>query len=172
MDETKVETTETVTENTPSLTELEAEINRLKEENAKLKTSVTNASADASKFKKQWQATLSEQERKETELKEQREAELAELTQLRNEKRISGYKARLMDAGYDSKTAETMAGALPEGIGDDYFAAQKAFIEEKIQATKKEMLDSQPSVRTGEAPKAQAAEEAEREKLRRYAMGY
>lgn len=153
------------TEQTNELETLRAENERLKGENTKLRDSVNSASADASKYKKQWQATLSEAERKEAEAAEQRKAELAELEQLRTEKRVSGYTAKLMAVGYDAQTAGIMAAALPDGIGDAYFEAQRNFIDGKVQATKSELLSKQPSVTPGTAPAKEVAEAEAQKKL-------
>lgn len=152
-------------EQTNELETLRAENERLKGENTKLRDSVNSASADASKYKKQWQATLSEAERKEAEAAEQRKAELAELEQLRTEKRVSGYTAKLMAVGYDAQTAGIMAAALPDGIGDAYFEAQRNFIDGKVQATKSELLSKQPSVTPGTAPAKEVAEAEAQKKL-------
>ena len=151
----------------PDLNALKAELDKLKEENAKLKSSVTAASSQAADFKRKWQATMTEQERREQELAEERAAEKAQLAQLLTEKRVNGYTARLMEVGYDAQTARIMAAALPEGVNDEYFNAQKSFIDGKVQATKSEMLNSQPSVTPGASPSAQATEAAERERLRK-----
>ena len=153
------------TEQTNELETLRAELDRLKGENTKLRESVNSASADASKYKKQWPATLSEAERKEAEAAEQRKAELAELEQLRTEKRVSGYTAKLMAVGYDAQTAGIMAAALPDGIGDAYFEAQRNFIDGKVQATKSELLSKQPSVTPGTAPAKEVAEAEAQKKL-------
>lgn len=153
------------TEQTNEVETLRAENERLKGENTKLRESVNSASADASKYKKQWQATLSEAERKEAEAAEQRKAELAELEQLRTEKRVSGYTAKLMAVGYDAQTAGIMAAALPDGIGDAYFEAQRNFIDGKVQATKSELLSKQPSVTPGTAPAKEVAEAEAQKKL-------
>lgn len=152
-------------EQTNELETLRAENEKLKGENTKLRESVNSASADASKYKKQWQATLSEAERKEAEAAEQRKAELAELEQLRTEKRVSGYTAKLMAVGYDAQTAGIMAAALPDGIGDAYFEAQRNFIDGKVQATKSELLSKQPSVTPGTAPAKEVAEAEAQKKL-------
>ena len=152
-------------EQTNEVETLRAENERLKGENTKLRESVNSASADASKYKKQWQATLSEAERKEAEAAEQRKAELAELEQLRTEKRVSGYTAKLMAVGYDAQTAGIMAAALPDGIGDAYFEAQRNFIDGKVQATKSELLSKQPSVTPGAAPAKEVAEAEAQKKL-------
>ena len=52
------------TENTPDTSELEARIKALETENGKLRQANTNASAEASKYKKQLQEKQTEEERK------------------------------------------------------------------------------------------------------------
>lgn len=151
----------------PDASTLQAEIAKLREENAKLKTSVSAASSQAADYKHKWQATMSEQERREQELAEERANEKAQLQQLLAEKRISGYTARLMEVGYDANTAKVMASALPEGVADDYFEVQKSFIAGKIQATKSELLNSQPSVTAGTSPSKDMVDALEKEKLRK-----
>lgn len=159
----------TATETTPaepSIEELKAQIASLTEQNQRLKASNDNASSQAAEFKKKWRDTLSEQERKDAELAEQRAREQAELAELKAEKRVSGYKARLMEAGYDATTADIMAKALPENVADDYFTVQKTFIEGKTAAIKNELLKGQSGVGGGTAPegtKSKADEE-----LRKY----
>lgn len=165
MEENKKTETKT-TQQTPDTAALQAEIARLKEENAKLKTSCSDACADASKYKKQWQATLSEQEKAAAEAAERQAKTEAELLAYKTNERMSTYKAKLMEIGYDSATADIMAKTLPEGIGEDYFTAQKTFIEGKVAATKNEMLNGQPTVRSGNAPTSESVEAEEKAKLR------
>ena len=169
---TPVEVTQTEPTTPPPQTDtnadaLKSENDKLREEIAKLKSSVTAASSQAADYKRKWQATMSEQERRDQEIAEQRAAEKAQLEQLLTEKRVSGYTARLMEVGYDAQTAKVMAAALPEGVSDEYFSVQKSFIEGKIQATKSELLNSQPSVTPGASPTQKASEAAEMERLRK-----
>ena len=65
----------------PTLDELKAKLEKLEAENAKLKSAQSNASADASKWKKQLQERMTEQERAAAETKD-----LIERLQSENEK--------------------------------------------------------------------------------------
>ena len=144
---------------TPTLEDLQKQIADLTEsvkakdaEIEKLKASVTNASADAANWKKQFRSTQDEATRKEAERAEADEALKQELAALRTEKRISIYTAKLMEVGYDAQTATSMAMNLPEGISDDFFATQKTFLDNQKQLAKTEALNNQPSLSVGVPP--------------------
>ena len=119
---------------------------------AKLRAALSRANSEAAEWKKALREKQTEQERKEAELAEQRKLELEELETLRKEKRINGYKARLMEAGVDPATADLMANALPDGVGDDYFTAVKTFNTNQRQALETEALNKQPKLSVGTPP--------------------
>ena len=157
MDEKKPDVIEEV--KTPTIEDLQkqiadlmAENNTLKADAEKVKKTISNANADAAKWKDQYRATLDEAKRKEEERAEADEALKAELTALKAEKRISTYTARLMDVGYDAQTAASMAANLPEGISEDFFGAQKKFLEAQKQQAKTEALNNQPGLSVGTPP--------------------
>lgn len=154
-EEKKTEVKEEV--KTPTLEELQKQIATLTEsakakdaEIEKLKASVTNASADAANWKKQYRSTQDEVTRKEAERAEADEALKQELAALRTEKRISTYTAKLMEVGYDAQTATSMAMNLPEGISEDFFVQQKTFLESQKQKAKTELINNQPKLSSGE----------------------
>lgn len=156
MNEVVEETTET---KEPSIEDLQAQILQLTAERDHLKQSVSASNADASKRKKEaldWQekykSTLDEQKRKEFEAEEARQQLATELAQFKEKERISSYANKLMGAGYDESTANTMAQALPDGIEDSFFESQKAFIEQTKQAIKTQTINSQPGLSTGMPP--------------------
>lgn len=136
----------------------------------KLKAANTNASADASEWKKQYRATLDEAARKEAERAEAEQAMREELTALKAEKRISDYTKKLMEAGYDAQTAATMAAGLPEGISDDFFATQKTFLDNQKQLAKTEALNNQPSLSVG-IPPSTTKSDPDADNYRRWVRG-
>jgi hypothetical protein len=163
MDEKKPEVKEEV-----KLEDLLKQIEDLKADSAakaaeieSLKKANTNASADASEWKKKFRATQDEATRKAAEEAEAKQAMLDELNALKAEKRISTYQAKLMEVGYDAQTAASMAMSLPEGISEDFFATQKAFLETQKQIAKTEALNNQPSLTPGLPPAAPNKEDAE-----------
>ena len=101
-----------------------------------------------------------------TDVRQKEAATLAELEKYRTESRINSYKTRLMESGYDLDTATTMAAELPEGISDDFFAKQKAFIESQKKTIEAELLNKQPGLSKGAALKQTDIDEAEMQKFR------
>lgn len=126
-----------------------AEYEKLLAEQKKLKDATDKACSQAADFKRKLSEKMSEQERAEAERAEKEAATLAELEKYRTESRINGYKTKLLECGYDLKTAESMAGALPEGINDDFFANQKAFLDGQKKTIEAELLNKQPGLSNG-----------------------
>lgn len=133
-------------ENTP---DYEAVIAQLKAENERYKEAASRANSQAADFKRQVRERQSEAERAEAERKEREAAQAEELAQLRKSVQLTRYANRLMESGYDAATANSMAANLPDGITDDFFAAQKTFIEAQKQLIKSEVLNEQPKPTTG-----------------------
>lgn len=146
--------------------ELKAKIETLTKDIEKLKTAQSNASSEAAEYKRQYRATLDEASRKEAEMNDAQEEMRKQLEELKAEKRISYYKAKLMEAGYEADVAANMAANLPEGIGDDFFSQQKQFLEEQKAIAKKEALNSQPDLTKGQPPAT--AEDAANDKYRKW----
>lgn len=129
-----------------------AELAKLQAENERLRNANTKASSDVASFKRQLQERMSAEEKAEEERKERRAAELAELEELRNEKRISQYTAKLMAGGYDAETASIMAKALPDGVQDTYFETVKAHNESITAKAMADALKQQPKPTPGGVP--------------------
>lgn len=109
------------TENTPSASELEARIKKLESENEKLRQANTNASADASKWKKQYQDMLPEQERLKKQQEEQEATLREQVKALQAERNVANHKSQLTapDIGCDSITAQEIAEAMSDMNVDD-----------------------------------------------------
>lgn len=160
----------------PTVEELQAKLLEIEAEKEKLKKAMDAACSDAAKQKKEaakWQeqfkATLDEQKRKEFETEEASKQLLAQLAEYKTKERVASYKAKLMSAGYDDPTASTMATALPEGVEDSFFDAQKAFLDNTKQAVKTQTLNAQPSLSVGTPPSTpKDATSSEENNLRRW----
>lgn len=144
-----------------------AEYERLMRDNDKLKRAQSNASADVSRLKKELESRMSEEELAKTKRDEELAALRSENAQYKERERISTYKARLMESGYDSTAADKLAKFLPEGVTDEFFESQKAFLEETKSKYRAEALNAQPKPSVGTIPTAQTAAESEQAKLRK-----
>ena len=164
--EKTTETTETNTNqnsgnDTVDLKELQLKIKALESENGKLKQSVTNASADASKWKKQYQDKLSEED-KAKELQDEATAAMQkELEDLRNERNIAKYTGELVDAriGMDAETAKLVAVALNAGETDKVFDGIRQFIVAHDKSLRESALKNNQTLPGGSAEKTVTREE-------------
>ena len=163
--ETKTEAkSEQKTNDTASL---EARIKALETENGKLKQSVTNASADASEWKKKYQSQLSDEQK----AKEDRDAATAamqkELEDLRTERNLAKYTAALVgqDIGMDAETAKVVAEALNAGETDKVFDGIRKFVASHDKALAEKAMLNNPTLPGGKTEKTVTREEFDK-------MGY
>ena len=158
--ETK-ETNQNSESNTVDLKELQLKIKALESENGKLKQSVTNASADASKWKKQYQDKLSEQDLAKEQQDEANAAMQRELEDLRRERNIAKYTGELVDAriGMDAETAKLVAVALNAGETDKVFDGIRQFIVAHDKSLRESALKNNQTLPGGSAEKTVTREE-------------
>lgn len=150
---------ETQGENTPDLNAMKAEIERLKEENGKLKNAQSNASADASKYKKELQARMSEQERAAAETNELIEQLKAENAIHKRNEEIAVKNAAFLGLGFDEALAREAATATCDNNFDAFIDTFKRFIAERDKAKEAEALRSTPRPTVGATERAVTKEE-------------
>lgn len=159
------ETTETnskqISEPTVDLKELQTKIKALEAENGKLKQSVTNASADASKWKKQYQEKLSAEEQAQIKQDEATAAMQKELEDLRTERNIARISGALVanDIGMDSATANAVATAMNAGETDAVLDGIRKFINAHDKALREDALRNNKTLPGGNSTKAITQEE-------------
>lgn len=141
------EKTETATNTAPTKS-AEEELKELKASLAKANALVSKANSEAADWKRKYTSTLDEAKAAALKAEEQRNAELEELKSLRADKRAR----KLMEAGYDSPTAELMAKVLPDDIGDDFYIAQKTFLDNQRKQADVNALNNQPKLSVGLPP--------------------
>lgn len=134
----------------------------------KLKNAYNKACEEAGNYRKQLREKQTEAERAEQERAEKDRERDELLKTLLEEKRVSTYTANLMAAGYDAETAAVLAKNLPDGVSDEYFAANKAFLEKQKQAYVSESINKQPGLSVGTPPTAAQAQRDEENKMRSY----
>ena len=165
--DTKVDQkTEVKTENKDTAA-LEAKIKQLESENGKLKQAQTNASADASAWKKKYQDTLSEQDKAKIEQDEANAALQKELEDLRKERNIAQYTAALTasDIGMDAENAKAVAEALNSGETAKVFDGIRKFITSHDKALAEKAMLNNPTLPGGSSTKTVSREEFDK-------MGY
>ena len=164
--ENTVETTETNTNqnsgnDTVDLKELQLKIKALESENGKLKQSVTNASADASKWKKQYQEKLSDEDRVKQEQDEANAALRQRVADLEKERNIATITGALVanDIGMDAETAGKVAEAMNAGESDKVLDGIRQFIVAHDKSLRESALKNNQTLPGGSADKTVTREE-------------
>lgn len=152
---------------TVDLKELQSRIKALESENGKLKQSVTNASADASKWKKQYQEKLSAEEQAQVKQDEANAALQKELEDLRRERNIAKISGALVanDIGMDAETANAVAEAMNAGETDKVLDGIRQFIIAHDKSLKENAIRNNPTLQSGKIAPVYSKEEVDK-------MGY
>lgn len=157
-----VDTNKTGNEPDTNQIDWEARAKALESENNKLRKSVTEASADASKHKhnaeelqKQLNERMTEEERAKAEEAERNAARDKELEELRTAMNVAKYSASLManDIGMDTETAKAVAEALNAGETDKVLDGIRKFIVTHDKALREDSLKNNPTLPGGASEK-------------------
>lgn len=142
-----------------------------KAEREKVKLAFDKSSSETAEYKRKLADHLTAEEKAKME-REQADKELREeLEQLRNEKRVSSYVAKLVSTGISADVANSMAQTLPDGIPDQFFDGIKKFIADLTAQIKADLLKEQPKLSSGMPLASADAEKAKDDKLRK-AFGF
>ncbi len=137
-----------IMEPTEDIESLKSELERLKAENGKLKNAQSNASADASKYKKALAERMTEQEKAAAETKELIDNLKAENERMRRETEVAARTAAYVGLGFDEENAKKAAEAY--GTDHDGFtAAFKSFLTAHDKAIIADQMRSTPRPGTG-----------------------
>lgn len=160
-DQTRVDPKNEPKTDTKDTSALEAKIKQLESENGKLKQAQTNASADASAWKKKFQDTLSEQDKAKAQQDEANAALQKELAELRSERNIAQYTAALTasDIGMDAENAKAVAEALNSGETAKVFEGIRKFITSHDKALAEKAMLNNPTLPGGASTKTVTQEE-------------
>lgn len=137
--------------NTPDTAALEAKIKELESENGKLRKSVTEASADASKhkhekeeLKKQLDARMTEDEKAKAAQADATAAMQQRIVELEAKERT----ATLASIGFDAETADTFAKAFSENNFDGLVEGIRKFIDAHDKALKDQNIQNNPTIKS------------------------
>lgn len=149
-EQTKVDETAEV-----SIEDLQAQIERLTADNEKLKKATTNASADASKWKKELQSRMSEQERRDAEEAEEKQKLLARLEELETSSRNEKGRAEFIGFGMNETAASDATQAFYAGDLAGFMKVMKNHMTDHDKALKAEGIRNTvpPASGTGSVPK-------------------
>lgn len=156
---------ETNTEQKVDTSVLEARIKQLESENGKLKQAQTNASADASEWKKKYQAKLSDEEKAKEEQTAATAAMQKELEDLRTERNVANHKAQFISIGFEDELAQDTAKALNDGDTAKVFDGIRKFIASHDKALAEKAMLNNPTLPGGNSTKTVTQEEFDK-------MGY
>lgn len=135
---------------------LEARIKALESENGKLRKANTEASADASKWKKQYQDTLSEADKAKAEQEEAAAAMQEKLDRLETNERT----AILKSIGFNDETSEAIITAFKESDFEGLAEGIRKFIDIHDKDLKSNMIQNNPTIDSnGATPKLKTREE-------------
>ena len=147
------QTEQKVSQDTVDISELQKQIKALESERDKLKQSVTSASADASKWKKQYQEKLSAEEQAQIKQDEATAAMQKELEDLRKERNIAKISGALVasDIGMDAETAGKVAEAMNAGETDKVLDGIRQFIITHDKALQESAIRNNPTLPGGKS---------------------
>ena len=135
----------------------------------KLKAALNKACAEASSYKQQLREKQTEQERAGAERLEAEKAKDARLAELERTVAISDYTNKCLALDFDAELAATTANALADGNMDTLFDCLKSFVEAAKTKLANDALNRQPSLSAGVPPTTNTTQDADLERLRRYA---
>lgn len=134
----------------------------------KLKAMLSKANSEAASWKTQLREKQSEAEREAAERAEADAKLREELETLKQERAVSGYKAKYLEVGYDAEAAERSAKAMLDHDYGTVFADMKAFIENRTKDIEAKALNKQPGLTPGANPSAKDMEKSENEQMRKW----
>jgi hypothetical protein len=106
-------------------------------------------SSELANYKKKYQETLSEEERKSQERQEELQRMKDELDSLRKDKQIADSTARFLSLGYADDLAKSTAQAYVNGDMDTVFANQKQHQESIEKKVKTDLMKGTPKPEVG-----------------------
>lgn len=121
-----------------------SEIEKLKAEIQKTKDTLSKKNSEAAQYKKQYEAYLSEEEKKKLE-SEQRWNEIeAENKKLKREKSIAEFTSQFLGMGYDTELAKSTAEAMTDGDVAKVMQNQAVFTEAVKKQIKADLMRGNP----------------------------
>jgi len=116
----------------------------------KVKAAFDKASADLSKYKKDLEARMSEEEKAKAEHEESIKKIMEENESMKKQISIAENKAKLIGLGYSEELASSTAEAMFKGDMQTVLANQKTLLDEREKAIRAGMIDDTPKPPAGD----------------------
>lgn len=116
----------------------------------RLRGAVSKANSEAAAWKKKHNELLTEDERKKQEDADALANMKKELDELRKDKTVSEFKAKLIAQGYDEALASDTAQAMADGDTAKVFANQGKFLEDYAKKVKADAMKKTPKPPAGD----------------------
>lgn len=129
---------------------LEKVINGKDKDAQKLKVAFDRTSAELSKYKKDLEARMSEEEKAKAEHEESIRKIMEENESMKKQISIAENKAKLIGLGYSEELASSTAEAMYSGDMQTVLANQKTLLEEREKAIRAGMIDDTPKPPAGD----------------------
>ena len=129
---------------------LEKVINGKDKDAQKLKAAFDKTSAELSKYKKDLEARMSEEEKAKAEHEESIRKIMEENESMKKQISIAENKAKLIGLGYSEELASSTAEAMYSGDMQTVLANQKTLLDEREKAIRAGMIDDTPKPPAGE----------------------
>ena len=130
--------------------EFDDKSSELNKELSKVKNSLSNANAEAKKWKDAYNSQLSEEEQKNNATKELIETLQTKLNEVEGREKIANYKANLLKQGYSEELAAKAANAYHNGESEAFFNYQQEFLTAHDKALAAELLKATPNPKGGQ----------------------
>ena len=134
------------------------------------KATADKYASEAADYKKKYNATLTEQERKEAEIAEENKRRDQELTDLRRERAIDKQVAKFLALGFEAELAAATAVASVDGDTDKVFANMTKHQQDREAKLRADLLKTTPAPASGDAPTV-ASQQYEKMAADAYANG-
>lgn len=151
------------------LSESEKQVKNLKATLSERNSEAANRKREAEEWKNKYTSTLSEQEQLEAKRREAEEATARELAELKRDSAISKYKAKYLSMGYTDELAQSSAEARFDGNDDILFKNEATFTQLVSEATKAELLKTQPTLTHGKPIANEDVQKQEFDLMKKYA---
>lgn len=158
-----------VEDNSKEIEELKAEIRNLKTTLSEKNSENAKRKRESAEWKEKYEATLSEAEKAEQKRQAEEEERQTLLNELIRKNDIAENKAEFLALGYSEELATKSATAFVDGDKASLLEGMRTFLDTTRKEIEANLLKQQPALSSGKPLEIQDVEDAEMQRLRKYA---